>query len=228
MSDTGDHKLTEMFQSLYGHFGPQNWWPGETHLEIMVGAVLTQNTNWRNVEKAIQNLRNESLLSVESLRDVPLAVLAEKIRPAGYYNVKAKRLKNLIHFLVEKYDADIFRLLAAETSELRRDLLEVRGIGPETADSILLYAAHRPLFVVDTYTHRVLTRHGMIEEETTYYELQAFFMENLPDDPPLFNEFHALIVRVGKEYCRKKPRCNDCPLRDWGEISPGITSADSS
>jgi endonuclease-3 related protein len=157
--------LMEMYHILYSALGPQNWWPAETELEMMVGAVLTQNTNWNNVEKAIGNLKEKGLLSVPRLRDIPAPVLAECIRPAGYFNIKAKRLKNLITHIEATYDGDIHALFSIDTDAIRGELLSVKGIGPETADSIILYGAGRPLFVVDTYTHRILTRHGIIQEE---------------------------------------------------------------
>jgi endonuclease-3 related protein len=218
--DSAGQRLMEMFHHLLNHFGPQKWWPAQTELEMMVGAVLTQNTNWKNVEKAIENLKRGSLLSLRDLRLLSISELAEAIRPAGYFNIKAKRLKNLIDFIVEHYQADLSIFLKEETETLRQGLLSVKGIGPETADSILLYAARRPIFVIDAYTHRILRRHGMTDEQASYHELQALFTDHLPDDPALFNEFHALIVKTGKEYCRRKPLCNLCPLGDWGPISP--------
>ena len=210
----------DMFQLLLDRFGPQDWWPGETALEMMIGAVLTQNTNWKNVEKALKHLKDRHLLSLDGIRSLSTLELAERIRPVGYYNVKAKRLKNLIEFIVDRCHGDLPALLKEETGVLREGLLSVKGIGPETADSILLYAAGRPIFVIDAYTHRILSRHSMIDDQATYDELQAFFMNHLPDDPDLFNEFHALIVRTGKEYCRKKPLCHGCPLNTWGSIPP--------
>jgi endonuclease-3 related protein len=213
-------RLEEMYNLLMGHFGPQNWWPAETELEVMVGAVLTQNTNWSNVEKAIGNLKKRGVLTLEGLRVIAATELAEDIRPAGYYNVKAKRLKNLINFIVERYQTDLSIFLGEETQTLRQGLLSVKGVGPETADSILLYAAQRPVFVIDAYTHRILSIHGMIDDQAGYYELQEFFMDHLPEDPVLFNEFHALLVQTGKEYCRKRPRCTSCPLLQWGPSPP--------
>ena len=212
----------EMFAALSNHFGPQHWWPAQTELEVIVGAVLTQNTNWKNVEKALVNLKEKDLLSIHHLHALPVAELAQLIRPAGYYNIKAKRLKNLIDFIAERYHSDLTGLLDEETESLRQGLLSVNGIGPETADSILLYAAHRPIFVVDAYTHRILSRHGMTDEQNDYHQLQALFMNHLPDDPSLFNEFHALIVMTGKEYCRRKPLCHLCPLQDWGPDQPVV------
>ena len=208
--------LLEIYQLLYDAFGPQHWWPGETQFEIAAGAILTQNTNWTNVEKAISNLKDEGLLSFDRLFSISIADLAKEIRPAGYYNIKAKRLKNLIHFIADRYDGNLVDLLNEGTDRLREGLLSVNGVGPETADSIILYAANRPLFVIDAYTHRILSRHGMAEEEANYHELQELFMDHLPEEEPLFNEFHALIVQAGKNYCRRNPLCEDCPLNRWG------------
>ncbi len=220
MIDSTAQRMVGMFTELLNHFGPQHWWPGETELEVIVGAVLTQNTNWKNVEKAILNLKEKGLLSPHQLNALSVSELAQLIRPAGYFNIKAKRLKNLIDLLRERYHLDLSRLLDEETDTLRQELLSVNGIGPETADSILLYAAQRPVFVVDAYTHRILRRHGMTDEQTDYHELQSLFMDHLPDDPSLFNEFHALIVKTGKEYCRRKPLCHLCPLQEWGPVPP--------
>lgn len=218
-------RLTEMFDLLLAHFGPQHWWPGETPFEVMVGAVLTQNTNWKNVEKAIANLRREGRLSLEGLRDLALPDLASLIQPAGYYNIKAKRLKNLMDFVWERCGSSLPALFQEETKTLREGLLSVKGIGPETTDSILLYAARKPVFVVDAYTYRVLSRHGMVDEVETYDEVQDLFMGHLPEDEGLFNELHALIVCVGKTCCRKTPLCPECPLREWGPASPFRTPA---
>ncbi|MFH1217656.1 MAG: endonuclease III domain-containing protein [Pseudomonadota bacterium] len=207
--------IRDIYSTLYDHFGPQGWWPGDTPFEVMVGAVLTQNTNWSNASRAIANLREESLLTPDSLADLPLSALAEKIRPSGYYNLKAKRLKNLLAMIInEEPDGDLDRFFSQDAGLLREKLLSVKGIGPETADSILLYAAGKPLFVIDAYTYRILSRHGLISEETDYDEMQSLFMDNLPADAGLFNEFHALLVRLGKDFCRKsKPCCSLCPLR---------------
>lgn len=207
--------LGEIYSTLLGYYGSQNWWPADTSFEVMVGAVLTQNTNWSNVSRAIANLREDNLLSFQSLDSLPEELLAEKIRPSGYYNLKASRLKNLLALIRhEAPDGNLAGFFSLETRVLREKLLAVKGIGPETADSILLYAAHKPVFVVDAYTYRLLSRHGLIGEETDYSEMQSLFMDNLEHDVQLFNEFHALIVRVGKEFCKKrKPRCAECPLK---------------
>jgi endonuclease-3 related protein len=210
--------LIEIYNLLLSSFGPQNWWPAETELEMMVGAILTQNTNWNNVEKAILNLKEKSLLSIQKLSRIPASLLAEYIRPAGYYNLKAKRLKNLIKCIVDKYNGDIKTLFSLDTEAIREELLMVKGIGLETADSIVLYGAERPIFVVDTYTHRILTRHGLIEEEAGYDNVQSFFMDNLSHDAELYKEFHALIVKTGKNFCRRKPRCSECPLDSLNKV----------
>jgi len=206
--------IETIYERLFAHFGPQHWWPGDTPLEIMVGAVLTQNTNWGNVEKAINALKESDLLNFEALSQLPIEILAAKIRPSGYYNLKAKRLKNLLTLIREEYNGELDDFFALPTDDLRRVLLEVKGIGPETADSIVLYAAGKPSFVVDAYTCRILQRHNLLDEEgASYEEIQAIFMDALPWEAPLFNEYHALIVRTAKEFCKKKnPLCASCPL----------------
>ncbi len=220
-SSTGN-KLMEMYNRMLNHFGPQHWWPGESELEMMAGAVLTQNTSWKNVEKAIGNLKGKGILNVEGIRNMPADMLAEEIRPAGYFNIKAGRLKNLINFIVERYSGDVDLLLEEKTEALREGLLSVKGVGAETADSILLYAARRPVFVIDAYTYRILNRHGLVEDQIDYYGLQSLFKDNLPEDEALFNEFHALIVRTGKDLCRGKPLCDSCPLKGWEKINTAV------
>ena len=210
----GSNVFLEAYSLLLEHFGPQGWWPGETEIEIVVGAVLTQNTNWSNVTRAISGLEVAGLLEFNALADLPVSVLAEYIRPSGYYNIKARRLQNLLQMIRQKYDGQLGSLLADETGKARENLLSVKGVGPETADSILLYAGGHPVFVVDAYTHRVFSRHGMVAEETDYHEVQEEFERRLPRDAALYNEFHALIVALGKRYCKKtKPLCGSCPLR---------------
>jgi endonuclease III related protein len=209
-----------MFNLMLKSFGPQHWWPGETELEMMVGAILTQNTSWKNVEKAIKNLKARGMLDIESLNEASLALLAEEIKPAGYFNIKAGRLKNLVRFIVEGYAGDMPTLLMEKTDALREGLLSIKGVGPETADSILLYAAKRPVFVIDAYTYRILNRHGVVDDQMTYYDLQGLFMDNLAEDAAFFNEFHALIVKTGKDFCRgRKPLCDSCPLLGWEKIN---------
>jgi len=207
----------EYFDALYGAFGPQKWWPGSTRFEVIVGAILTQNTAWSNVEKAIGALKKEGLLSPEGLYSLEPERLASLIRPSGYFNIKAKRLRNFLEFLFREAGGSVARLFSAKNAEgLRERILSVNGIGPETADSILLYAGKRPEFVVDAYTRRVFTRHGLVHEKAGYEEIKALFMDNLPADVALFNEYHALIVKLGKDYCRpRSPLCEDCPLRDY-------------
>ncbi len=204
--------ITEIYQLLYDTFGPQHWWPGETRFEIITGAILTQNTNWTNVEKAIKNLKAADCLIPEKLHRLSYQQLAELIRPAGYYNVKAKRLKNFSDWLFENYNGDLAGLESIDTQRLRAELLAVKGIGFETADSILLYAFERPVFVVDAYTARIAARHGLIEPGTDYEQLRYLFESNLPQDTKLYNEYHALLVRLGKDFCRPNPKCPACPL----------------
>ncbi len=206
----------ELFERMYQALGPQGWWPGETPFEVCVGAILTQNTNWQNVERAIANLKERGLLTPQALHELPLEELAILIRPAGYFRVKARRLKNFVCFLIEEYDGELERLFREGLEEARRRLLAISGIGPETADSILLYAGGLPTFVIDAYTRRILLRHGLATEEMSYEELRELFMRHLPPDPGLFNEYHALFVAVGKNFCRpRKPLCESCPLRGF-------------
>ena len=202
----------KVFEMLLESYGPQHWWPGETPFEVIVGAVLTQNTNWTNVEKAIANLKREALLTPQQINDIEETRLAELIRPSGYFNIKAGRLKSFISFLFEQFEGNLGRMFALDLKLLRHRLLEVKGIGPETADSILLYAGNYPVFVVDAYTKRIFSRIGLIHAEHTYHQVQRFFMERLETDRQLFNEYHALIVRHAKEHCRAKPLCDGCPL----------------
>ncbi len=208
------NKFTEIYALLHDHFGPQDWWPGDSPFETMIGAVLTQNTNWENVRKAITNLKEADVLSFPALSTLPIAELAQLIKPSGYFNIKAKRLTNLLRMIGEQYEGRLELLLTEELTTARQALLAVNGIGPETADSILLYAADQPIFVIDAYTHRIFSRHHLIPEESDYHSIQEEFHDRLPAQSALFNEYHALIVALGKEHCRKKsPRCERCPLR---------------
>jgi len=205
--------LDEAYRRLLEAFGPQQWWPGDSPFEVMVGAVLTQNTNWKIVERAINNLREADLLDPRALYDVPPEELEELIRPAGYFRLKTRRLRSLLQLLVERYDGSLEKMFAVDLTTLRHELLEVHGIGPETADSILLYAAEMPSFVVDTYTHRILSRHGWIGFDADYHAIRDYMQSSLPEDVALYNEYHALLVRLGKDYCRKSnPKCDQCPL----------------
>lgn len=208
--------LIDYYESLFKSFGPQGWWPGHTRFEVIVGAILTQNTAWSNVEKAIKNLKAAGLLKPDTMHKADLKALSEAIRPAGYFNIKAKRLKNFLDYLFREYGGNIDKFLDKKNNGLREELLAVNGIGPETADSILLYAGRFPEFVVDAYTRRIFSRHKLAGEETGYEELKSLFMENLAPDERLFNEYHALIVKTGKDFCRtKNPLCGDCPLKGF-------------
>ena len=202
------------FDRLYRAFGPQRWWPGDTPLEVAVGAILTQNTNWANVEKAIVNLKREHMLSARVLHRIPPARLSGLIRPAGYFNIKTGRLKNFIAFLMDEYGGSMKKMSADTLPEIRSKLLSVNGIGPETADSIILYALRKPVFVVDAYTRRVLSRHAILDHHASYETYQEFFQGRLREDERLYNEYHALIVRLAKDFCRAKPVCSGCPLED--------------
>jgi endonuclease-3 related protein len=206
--------LTEIYEVLLDQFGPQHWWPGDTPFEIIAGAILTQNTNWANVEKAIANLKAADCLTPEGMHRLDVSRLAELIRPAGYYNVKARRLKSFVGWLFENYAGELTHLDGVGTEQLRAELLAIKGIGYETADSILLYALARPVFVVDAYTARIAARHGLIDPGADYEQLRELFESNLPQDVRLFNEYHALLVRLGKQFCKPKAQCTGCPLED--------------
>lgn len=206
-------RIISFYGKLYRHFGPQHWWPAKTHFEVMVGAILTQNTSWLNVEKAISNLKKQKLLEPHKLYKLPPRKLAMLLRPAGYYNVKAKRLRNFLKFLIENYKGSTRKMSLEDCGTLRQKLLSVNGIGPETADSILLYALDKPVFVIDAYTKRILSRHLLASRSLDYGQLQGLFMKHLPKKTRIFNEYHALLVRLGKEFCLKsKPKCQACPL----------------
>ena len=205
-------KLLDIYRILFDHYGPREWWPAETPFEVVVGAILTQNTAWRNDEKAIANLKRFGPMTPEALFRLPEEALAEAIRPSGYYRRKGKRLRNFLAMLSDRFECRLDALFDLPTETLREELLAVSGIGPETADSILLYAAGRPVFVIDTYTIRILSRHELLPEETSYAEAQQWVTDHLPEDVQLFNEFHALLVNVGKDFCRPRPKCSGCPL----------------
>lgn len=206
-------RLGPVYKKLLAEFGPQKWWPAETAFEVAVGAILTQSTNWKNVERAIRNLKTRRVFSPEKLHRLTQGKLARFIRPAGYYHVKAARLKNFLDFLFTHYGGRMQAMRRVTAGTLRKELLAINGIGQETADSILLYALGKPVFVIDAYTRRVLLRHGFIGEKDDYAHLQGLFTRALPKSTALFNEYHALIVKLGKEYCTKSaPRCPQCPL----------------
>jgi endonuclease-3 related protein len=206
--------LREVYKKLYTHFGPQHWWPANSAFEVIIGAILTQNTAWVNVQKAITRLNKERLLDPKRLYRINQATLAEIIRPCGYYNIKATRIKIFLRFLFNNFKGNLSSLFKLDLITLREKLLTIKGIGPETADSILLYAAKKPIFVVDAYTKRFLWRHKVIRKQANYQQIQSLFEENLPRRLRLFNEYHALIVRLAKDFCRKKPLCNICPLAE--------------
>ncbi len=206
--------LINIYNTLFSAFGPQHWWPGDTAFEVAVGAILTQNTNWGNVERAIQNLKKEKALNSTALNKMQHKKLASLIRPAGYFNIKAKRLKNFLAYLSTHYSGSMKKMKAEDLHNLREKLLSVNGIGPETADSILLYALDKPVFVIDAYTKRVLTRHNLVPEKAAYHEMQELFHNNISPNVSLYNEYHALFVMVGKDYCKPKPKCSGCPLEN--------------
>jgi endonuclease-3 related protein len=205
--------LLDIFQRLYKAYGPMHWWPGETPFEVMVGAILTQNTSWRNVEKAIQNLKAGKILHIRGIHQLKRSQLASLIRSSGYFRIKADRLKAFVNFLFENYRGNLRKIRKERLDILRQRLLGVKGIGPETADSILLYGLNKPIFVVDAYTKRILSRHGILSERASYEKVQRLFMDHLPQDERLFNEYHALLVHLGKTFCKKTPRCDRCPLK---------------
>lgn len=207
-------KLELIYKNLYSCFGPQYWWPADTPFEVIIGAILTQNTNWQNVERAIDNLKRNKLIRPNKLFLLSDKKLASLIRPAGYYNIKTKRIKNFLKFFFQDYKGSVKKLSLRDKYKLRKELLLLNGIGPETADSILLYALGKSIFVVDAYTKRILLRHKIIKEGSDYQEIQNLFMQNLKNEVKLFNEFHALLVKLGKDFCLKsKPRCDICPLK---------------
>jgi endonuclease-3 related protein len=207
-------QLMQVHDRLLAAFGPQHWWPAASPFEVMVGAVLTQNTNWQNVERAIANLEKAGVLDPDSLHRMDHQALAELIRPAGYFNIKARRLKNFVAVLHDEFEGRLENMADWDTESLREVLVSTKGIGPETADSMLLYALERPVFVIDAYTYRITVRLGLAFEDADYYQLQEMFVDNLPADVKLYNEFHALLVGLGKNYCRPKPKCEPCPLLD--------------
>ncbi len=208
-------KATQLYQRLLARYGRQGWWPANGRFEIILGAILTQNTNWSNVEKALINLKNADCLTPQQLQALDIQHLAELIRPAGYFNVKTQRLRHFLQWLLDRFDGDLDAVAELSTHRLRDELLAIKGIGPETADSICLYAFEKPVFVVDAYTARILGRHGMIWPEAGYEEIREYFEGSLERDVQLYNEFHALLVRLGKDHCKPKPRCCSCPIEDW-------------
>ena len=224
MRDRMKKMLEKVYNLLFKAYGPQHWWPADTPFEVMVGAILTQNTSWKNVEKSVNRLKEEGVLHPGRMHRLKTSDLASLIRSSGYFRVKAGRLKEFLHFLQDEFNGDLVRMKQVPWRELRQKLLSVKGIGPETADSILLYGLGHPVFVVDAYTKRILSNHGMISWKASYEEVQDLFMKNLPPDVRLFNEYHALLVRLGKRVCQKRPKCDICPLKSVrGKVS-GVRS----
>lgn len=210
----------QVYHRLYDHYGDLSWWPGESPLEISVGAILTQNTAWANVNRAIGRLKEKHAMNVRALKDLSHKRLARLIRAAGYFNVKARRLKNFISFLRNRYGGSLKKMFRQETNRLREELLSVNGTGPETADSILLYAGQKAIFVIDAYTKRIFSRHQVMAYEKSYDEFQQLFMKSLPADVDLYNQYHAMLVNVGKDFCRSRPHCDSCPLNGWRDVPP--------
>lgn len=207
-------QLMKYYEAMRKRFGHRDWWPGESPFEIMIGAILTQNTNWQNVVKAIDNLKANGLLEPRALHAADTAAVAALIRPSGYFNQKTKKLKAFLDWFAG-YDYDIEALKRKSLASLREELMSVKGIGPETADDILLYALDMPSFVIDAYTYRVLHRHLLAGEEATYDEIKELFEDNLPKNVGLFNDFHAQFVEVGKYFCKREPECDKCPLKNF-------------
>jgi len=220
-NSTSGPTLMRYFTAMSQALGPLHWWPAKTTFEVIVGAILTQNTSWTNVERAIANLRSAQMLTPSTIMAARLSKLALLVRPSGYFRQKAKKLKAFVRFLQREYGGSLKRMFDTPTEILREKLLSVHGIGPETADSILLYAGNHPVFVVDAYTHRIFGRHGITNGEPQYESVRALLESALPRDSQLFNEFHALLVNTGKNWCRKKePRCSECPL---GSLLPATS-----
>ena len=214
--------LMEIYHALLNHFGHRNWWPGDTRMEIMLGAILTQAVSWKNVERAIANIKERDLLDLAKLKTVDQEELAELIKPALYHRQKARKIKELINFIVTNYEGNLDSMFKEPLGTLRDQLLQVWGIGPETADSILLYAGGKRVFVVDAYTRRVFYRLGLVEEDITYAELQQLMETHLPPQIAIYNDYHAQIVALGANYCKKtKPICNKCPIAAWCAKLPG-------
>jgi len=206
--------LQHIYDLMEAHYGPTHWWPGDSPFEIAVGAVLTQNTAWTNVEKAIINLKRENLLSPEAILDSPLETLHLALTPSGYFRIKAQRLRSFCEHVMSRYDGSMERMAQQPLDTLRPELLSVHGIGPETADDILLYACEKPVFVIDAYTRRIFGRHTLIEPLIPYESLRRWFESHVPRDLHTYKEYHALIVYIGKDYCRRTPKCDQCPLSE--------------
>lgn len=217
-------RLPDIYERLLNCYGPQHWWPGDSPFEVIIGAILTQSAAWGNVEKAIGNLKSAQVLSVDALRRLPAETLARLVYPAGYYNAKARKINAFVEWLWEGYDGDLDRLFELDVAALRRELLSVYGVGEETADSIILYAGYKPVFVIDAYTRRIVSRLGLAPRVSTYSAYQDLFMQGLEPDVAMFNEYHALLVRHGKDVCRKSPRCQPCCLSAVCPFPEGLRS----
>ena len=204
-----------IYQQLYRVLGPQKWWPADSPFEVIIGAILTQNTSWKNVERAIATLKKKKVLDPLKIYAMEEMLLAGAIKSSGFFNLKAKRIKHFMNFFFEHYGGSIEKMFSEDGSRLREKLLQINGLGPETVDSILLYAGEKPFFVVDAYTKRILLRHGLISGTAGYQDIQALFMDNVKKDVHIFNEYHALLVYVGKHFCRRRARCEACPLKGF-------------
>jgi len=215
MTEKTEIPLTKIYRKLFLHYGPQKWWPADSPFEVIIGAILTQNTSWTNVEAAIKNLKDDKCLTPQRMATLSYKKLARKIKPSGFFNIKAKRIKNFLSFLSKEYKGNLISMRKEPLAVLRKKILSVNGIGPETADSILLYAFGKPIFVIDAYTRRVFGRHKFVKKDVDYASLQKIFMDGLKKDSRVFNEYHALIVSVAKEFCRVKPNCDSCPLKSF-------------
>ena len=207
--------LLEIYDRMHGHFGDLRWWPADSPFEVIIGAILTQNTAWQNVTLAINKLKTADALTPQDLYHLPINTLAEFIRSSGFYHVKARRLANFLSFLHDQYGNSLDRMFAQDLWLLRQNLLQIKGVGEETADCILLYAGRKPVFVIDAYTRRILERHNILVGRESYADIQALFMNHLPASPALFNQYHALLVNTGKTFCRKERHCELCPLKDF-------------
>jgi len=208
--------MMNIYDKMYGHFGPRGWWPGNSLFEICIGAILTQSVSWKNVARAIDNLKQAGLLDINRMYHSPVEDIEKCIVPTMYYRMKARKLLAFVEHVMEKYAGNLPKMFNQDLAGLRKELLDIYGIGPETADSIILYAAEKPIFVVDAYTRRIFSRLGIINENISYDEMQGFFMRHLPTDVSLYNEYHALIVGVGNMFCaNKKPRCGSCPVSEF-------------
>ncbi|MGQ9796564.1 endonuclease III domain-containing protein [Desulfosoma sp.] len=212
--------LRRLFETLFAAFGPQGWWPADTPFEVIIGAILTQNTSWNNVTLAIERLKAKDLLDPHKILATDPETLRECLKPSGFFNQKTRYVLAFCRHLQDHHEGNLLAFLAQDMALLRQELLGISGIGPETADSILLYAAHKPSFVVDAYTRRILSHHGMVSSTIGYEALRQYFMDALPSNVYLFQEFHALLVRIGHLFCRKKPRCGPCPVRAMLEETP--------